>query len=128
MALSRAIALGNSSTLHGRAIRGPNLGMAVEVELRALWPQRIEPTVCNDKFLDGWLSRVRSEAIGFAGTEIVRRTIGYAHVSDWETLPAASRLAACRAQLCIGHWLITEAPALSIDRLVMETERRLREQ
>ena len=128
MALSRAIALGDSEHAAWTGDLVAQTWDGFEVELRALWPQRIEPTVCNDKFLDGWLSRVRSEAIGFAGTEIVRRTIGYAHVSDWETLPAASRLAACRAQLCIGHWLIAEAPALSIDRLVMETERRLREQ
>ena len=45
-----------------------------------------------------------ADALGFAGTEMVRRVIGYAHLTDLTTLP--DPLPASRAVLLLGRDLI----------------------
>jgi 5-methylthioribose kinase len=47
--------------------------------------------------------------VGFAGTELVRRIIGYAHLTDLETAPAQ----ASRAALRVGRDLIVRRAELT---------------
>jgi 5-methylthioribose kinase len=68
-------------------------------EVRRLWPDRIDPAVFNDEYLCAWLDSVHSDAIGMTAAELCRRTIGYAHVSDIETLEPLERAKAVRVTL-----------------------------
>ncbi|HTJ66153.1 MAG TPA: S-methyl-5-thioribose kinase [Actinospica sp.] len=72
-------------------------------ELRRRWPERVD-TFFDDAYLDRFLRRVWTDALGFAGTEMIRRVIGYAHVGDLTTLP--DPLPASRAVLLLGRALI----------------------
>ncbi|WP_328497402.1 S-methyl-5-thioribose kinase [Streptomyces sp. NBC_00414] len=74
-----------------------------ETEFRRLWPARVD-TFFDDAYLDRFLRRVWTDAVGFAGTEIVRRIIGFAHLTDLTTLP--DPVPASRATLLLGRQLI----------------------
>ncbi|GAA2347584.1 S-methyl-5-thioribose kinase [Streptomyces cuspidosporus] len=76
---------------------------AFEAELRRLWPARID-TFFDDAYLDRFLTQVWSESLGFAGTEIIRRVIGFAHLTDLTTLPDPGP--ASRRALLLGRELI----------------------
>ncbi|MFI6336523.1 S-methyl-5-thioribose kinase [Streptomyces sp. NPDC050535] len=76
---------------------------AFEAEFRRLWPTRVD-TFFDDAYLDRFLARVWTESIGFAGTEIVRRIIGFAHLTDLTTLP--DPVPASRRALLLGRELI----------------------
>lgn len=82
--------------------------LAFEQEFRSLWPNRIDPRVYNDEFLERWLDNVRREAMGFAGAEAARRIVGLAHVADIETLPEEPRSRACRGVLEAARYLVTQ--------------------
>ena len=56
-------------------------------EVRALWPARVDSRVFSDAYLENWLQKVYRDAIGMTAAELCRRTIGFAHVSDIESLP-----------------------------------------
>jgi len=104
---ARALALG-TVTDHAR-----QLAISWEAfvsELRRLWPDRVD-TFFDDAFLDRFLRRVWADSLGFAGTEIVRRVIGYAHLTDLTTLP--DPLPASRAALLLGRDLIVERDRLA---------------
>lgn len=58
-------------------------------------------------YLEHVLSQVFEDAIGFAGVEMIRRTIGLAHVADLETIqPLERRIEAKQKALAIGSELI----------------------
>ncbi|WP_133913492.1 S-methyl-5-thioribose kinase [Streptomyces sp. NBC_00582] len=76
---------------------------AFETEFRRLWPTRVD-TFFDDAYLDRFLRRVWTDAVGFAGTEIVRRVIGFAHLTDLTTLP--DPVPASRRALLLGRELI----------------------
>jgi len=92
---------------------------AFEAEFRRLWPTRVD-TFFDDAYLDRFLRRVRTESVGFAGTEIVRRIIGFAHLTDLTTLP--DPVSASRRALLLGRELIVRREELAssegIDALV----------
>ena len=61
-------------------------------------------------FQDDLLRSVLRDASGYAGCELIRRTVGFAHVPDYDSLePEAARLAAGRQNLSLGRALILGA-------------------
>ncbi|MGW2050174.1 S-methyl-5-thioribose kinase [Streptomyces sp. NPDC001858] len=83
---------------------------AFETEFRRLWPTRVD-TFFDDAYLDRFLRRVWTESIGYAGTEIIRRIIGFAHLTDLTTL--AEPVPASRRALLLGRELIVHRGELS---------------
>ncbi|MFF3849343.1 S-methyl-5-thioribose kinase [Streptomyces sp. NPDC002328] len=76
-----------------------------ETEFRRLWPSRVD-TFFDDAYLTRFLHRVWTESVGFAGTEIIRRIIGFAHLTDLTTLPDPLQVPASRRTLLLGRELI----------------------
>ncbi|MEV0482200.1 S-methyl-5-thioribose kinase [Streptomyces sp. NPDC050508] len=103
----RARALGTLSD-HGDQLRLS--WAAFETEFRRLWPTRVD-TFFDDAFLDRFLSRVWTDSVGYAGTEIVRRIIGFAHLTDLTTLP--DPVPASRRALLLGRELIVRRGEVS---------------
>lgn len=83
---------------------------AFETEFRRLWPTRVD-TFFDDTYLDRFLRRVWTDAVGYAGTEIVRRVIGFAHLTDLTTLPDPAP--ASRRALLLGRELIIRRTELT---------------
>ncbi|MFD9330548.1 S-methyl-5-thioribose kinase [Streptomyces sp. NPDC060065] len=104
---ARADALGTASD-HGDQLRLS--WEAFESEFRRLWPTRVD-TFFDDAYLDRFLARVRADSIGFAGTEIIRRIIGFAHLTDLTTLP--DPVPASRRALLLGRELILRRAELT---------------
>ncbi|MGW3413725.1 S-methyl-5-thioribose kinase [Streptomyces sp. NPDC000888] len=104
---ARADALG-TATDHGDQLRLS--WEAFESEFRRLWPTRVD-TFFDDAYLDRFLARVRTDSIGFAGTEIIRRIIGFAHLTDLTTLP--DPVPASRRSLLLGRELIIRRAELT---------------
>ena len=64
-------------------------------------------------FQDAFLRSVLQDAAGYAGCELIRRTVGFAHVLDYDSLqPEAARLSAGRQNLKLGCQLIMQASRL----------------
>ncbi|MET9972826.1 S-methyl-5-thioribose kinase [Streptomyces sp. NPDC006356] len=83
---------------------------AFEAEFRRLWPTRVD-TFFDDAYLDRFLRRVWTESLGYAGTEIVRRIIGFAHLTDLTTLE--DPVPASRRALLTGRELIVRRAELN---------------
>lgn len=80
-----------------------------------------EPTLCQKAYLGWYLDQVFQDTLGYAGTEMIRRTIGLAHVADIETIEDLEKRAeAEKLSLAIGH-------ALIVQRGEFETIRALKE-
>ncbi|MEX3107005.1 MULTISPECIES: S-methyl-5-thioribose kinase [unclassified Streptomyces] len=82
---------------------------AFETEFRRLWPTRVD-TFFNNAYLDRFLRRVWTDSVGYAGTEIIRRIIGFAHLTDLTTLPDPAP--ASRRALLLGRELIVRREEL----------------
>ncbi|MGX1473340.1 UNVERIFIED_CONTAM: 5-methylthioribose kinase [Streptomyces canus] len=76
---------------------------AFETQFRRLWPTRVD-TFFDDAYLDRFLRQVWTESLGYAGTEIIRRIIGFAHLTDLTTLE--DPVQASRRALLVGRELI----------------------
>ncbi|MEU5769138.1 S-methyl-5-thioribose kinase [Streptomyces asoensis] len=83
---------------------------AFESGFRRLWPSRAD-TFFDDACLDRFLRRVWTDAVGYAGAEIVRRVIGFAHLTDLTTLP--DPVTASRRALLLGRELIVRREELT---------------
>ncbi|WP_329548644.1 S-methyl-5-thioribose kinase [Streptomyces sp. NBC_01356] len=103
----RADALG-TATDHGDQLRLS--WEAFESEFRRLWPTRVD-TFFDDAYLDRFLARLWTESLGYAGTEIIRRIIGFAHLTDLTTLP--DPVPASRRALLLGRELILRRAELT---------------
>lgn len=103
----RARALGTLSD-HGDQLRLS--WEAFETEFRRLWPTRVD-TFFDDAYLDRFLRRVWTESLGYAGAEIIRRIIGFAHLTDLTTLE--DPVPASRRALLIGRELIVRRAELN---------------
>ncbi|WP_326724210.1 S-methyl-5-thioribose kinase [Streptomyces sp. NBC_00243] len=103
----RADALG-TATDHGDQLRLS--WEAFESEFRRLWPTRVD-TFFDDAYLDRFLARLWTESLGYAGTEIIRRIIGFAHLTDLTTLP--DPVPASRRALLLGRELIIRRAELT---------------
>jgi 5-methylthioribose kinase len=91
---------------------------AFEAEFRRLWPERVDPAF-TDEFLERWLQETWRRAVGFGAVKAVRRVVGWAKVSDIQTLDeeprvqaAGTALTAARAWL-LGRRTIEDAAALA---------------
>ena len=82
------------------------------------WPRRHSPGKYPDSYLSWWLHRIRSDAFGFAGCEIARRTVGLAKVSDLESLDDADYAAAAGTMLRLSRLLLVEQDPLTFEQLV----------
>lgn len=82
---------------------------AFETEFRRLWPTRVD-RFFDDAYLDRFLKRVWTESLGYAGAEIIRRIIGFAHLTDLTTLP--DQVPASRRALLLGRELIVRRAEL----------------
>lgn len=96
---------------HGDQLRLP--WEAFESEFRRLWPTRVG-TFFDDACLDRFLRRVWTESLGYAGTEVIRRIIGFAHLTDLTDLTTLGDPvpASCRA-LLIGRELTVRRDGLN---------------
>lgn len=67
-------------------------------EFWRLWPERVDANL-SDGDATAWLARVEHDMAGFAGCEAIRRIVGFAKVSDLESLDADQRVVAALAVL-----------------------------
>jgi len=76
-----------------------------------LWKTKsVEHFTQTPGYLDFFLKKVFTDAIGFAGCEIIRRTIGLAHVADLDSLKPYERKISVKQQaLLLGQTLIKNA-------------------
>jgi 5-methylthioribose kinase len=81
---------------------------AFEEELRSLWPRRHDPRVLGDAVLEDLLDEIGVDALVFAAAEATRRIVGFAKVSDIESLPAELRVGAARGTLAAARLLAHE--------------------
>jgi 5-methylthioribose kinase len=112
IAAARADRLGRPAAFreHVAAIL-PESWAAFQEELRSLWPSRAD-RFFNDAFLERWLRTTWHDAIGFAGAKAIRRMIGFAHVSDIETLDEPLRSSAAAAVVRAGRRFLVERAAI----------------
>lgn len=76
--------------------------------MRAAFEAVSSPSWSAAGFLDAFLDQVLRDTCGFAGTEMIRRTIGFAHVQDVDAIDdPAVRGAVQRQVLAIGRRLIS---------------------
>jgi 5-methylthioribose kinase len=85
---------------------------AFTAELRRLWPSRVD-TFFTDAYLERFLRHIWADSLGFAGTEIIRRIVGFAHLTDLTTLPDAIQVPASRHALLLGRELIVNRAAFA---------------
>ncbi|MFP1823761.1 S-methyl-5-thioribose kinase [Lonsdalea quercina] len=70
-----------------------------------------EPALAADGYAELFLRQVWQDAVGYCGSELIRRTIGLAHVADLDGIgDPQARLTAKRHALALGRALIVEAP------------------
>lgn len=75
--------------------------------MRAAFEAVSSPSWSAPGFLEAFLGQVLRDTCGFAGTEMIRRTIGFAHVKDVDAIDdPAVRAAVQRQVLAIGRRLI----------------------
>ncbi|ROO85783.1 5'-methylthioribose kinase [Actinocorallia herbida] len=90
---------------------------AFETEFRALWPDRVDPRVFEDDTLESFLTKVRTDAAVFAGAKAARRVIGFAKVSDLESLTPYRRELASRQALHAARILLTDGRTTPLNTL-----------
>ncbi len=71
-------------------------------------------------YAEQFLQQVWTDAVGYCGSELIRRTIGLAHVADLDSISDAEMRAECqRNALGLGRALIVNAPQIEhIDALL----------
>ncbi|TKI04875.1 S-methyl-5-thioribose kinase [Martelella alba] len=68
-------------------------------------------TLAEPEYVQYFLRRVWADALGYAGTELIRRTIGLAHVADLDDVADAAMRHECkRLAVKLGRMLILGAP------------------
>lgn len=80
-------------------------------------------------YVDALLRQVWVDTVGFAGSEMIRRTVGLAHVADLDSIRvAAQRLAAKENALRLGVYLVkyasTVQDVLALEQLVVSGDYR----
>lgn len=72
-----------------------------------------DPALAIAGYAEYFLQQVWHDAVGFCGSELIRRTIGFAHVADLDSIADAAMRADCqRHALSLGQWLIITAPQI----------------
>ncbi|WP_417617051.1 S-methyl-5-thioribose kinase [Oceanisphaera sp.] len=72
-----------------------------------------DPALAAPEYINDFLQRVWQDALGYAGCEIIRRTIGVAHVADIDNMAdPVQKTASQRQALALGRMLIMSADQL----------------
>lgn len=101
----RAEALGQADHLAAVQSLSGRTWDAFESTLRELWPERTG-TLLHDAFIDPWLVSLRQDAIAYGACKAIRRMVGFAKVTDIETLPADVHVDAAVAVIQRArHWM-----------------------
>jgi 5-methylthioribose kinase len=90
-------------------------------KFRSLWNEHnIDRLARTVGYQDHYMQRLLQDTIGFAGSKMVRRIVGLAHVADIDRIPDASdRKRAQKIALAIGKQLIKlNRQAASIEQLI----------
>lgn len=79
-----------------------------------------DPALQNSLYQQRFLQQVLADAIGYAGCELIRRTVGLAHVADLDNISDAKTRAACEIQAIeLGRTLILARASLtSVEQLL----------
>ncbi|CAM4006921.1 S-methyl-5-thioribose kinase [Serratia silvae] len=79
-----------------------------------------DATLALPGYAEQFLQQVWTDAVGYCGTELIRRTIGLAHVADLDSITDPEMRAECqRSALNLGRALIVNAPYIGhIDALL----------
>lgn len=86
---------------------GPESWSAFRDELGRRWPDRFD-RFYPDAFREAWLARTWDDALGFMATELIRRIVGFAHVSDIDSLEEPARTSAAAACVRLGRRLLLD--------------------
>lgn len=107
IAAARAFALGEDERAAWALGLLDETWQAFDATFRALWPQRLDPSVFTDATLEDFIAKVAVDGIGFAAAEAMRRIVGLAKTSDIETLPPELREGAARGVLRASRMMAT---------------------
>lgn len=108
LALARSIALGRDEHVDYISRLPEELWASFELNMRNLWPTRVDKRVYTDEFFEVLLKQWKLDAIGFAAAKMTRRIVGLAKASDIETLEPTQRVGAARGVLQAAQKLIRE--------------------
>ncbi|BBB25593.1 S-methyl-5-thioribose kinase [Amphritea japonica] len=80
-----------------------------------------EPSLKLPEYIDWYMQELLADSLGYAGTEMIRRTIGVAHVDDVESISDPKKRADSeRLSLVLGQILIKDRAGFrNIDQLVV---------
>lgn len=108
IAAARASALGNEDHMRWTLALPQQTWEAFEVEFRRQWPNRVDPRVYRDDFLESTLDTWRKEAWQFGAAKMARRIVGLAKTTDIETLDESVREGAARGVLQAARLMVRE--------------------
>jgi 5-methylthioribose kinase len=78
----------------------------------------------SERFIGAWLAELWSDALGYAGCEMIRRIIGISHVEDFEWIEDVGVRAACEARaLHLARRLLLERHRFAIPQAVTAAAR-----
>jgi 5-methylthioribose kinase len=109
LAHARASVLGRTEQSEWLAEFPFGLWAAFSKELRILWADRADRSF-GDEIVNEWLARTQRDMVGFAGCEVIRRIVGFAKVSDIETLERDDHITAAGAALGVAERFLTRPP------------------
>lgn len=73
-----------------------------------------EPALQNSLYQQRFMQQIWADTLGYAGCELIRRTVGLAHVADLDSISDSSVRGACEAKaLQLGRDLITQRHSLA---------------
>ncbi|MBY4678942.1 S-methyl-5-thioribose kinase [Marinobacterium arenosum] len=88
--------------------------------------QTNDPSLQLPQYADWYLGQLLADSLGYAGTELIRRTIGLAHVADMESITdPAQRAESERLALQLGRTLIVEREQLADMEAVIQRVKAL---
>lgn len=99
IAASRAFALGDEARAEWALSMIDQTWQGFEEEFRTRWPERRDPRVWREPFLEELLATWRDETRLFTAAELSRRIVGAAKTKDVELLPEDLREGAARGVL-----------------------------
>ncbi|WP_066372747.1 S-methyl-5-thioribose kinase [Herbidospora mongoliensis] len=114
LAAARSFVLGDTGHATWALGLAEETWTAFETEFTALWPDRVDPRIYGDGVLAAYLAKVRADSAVFAAAKATRRIIGFARVSDIETLPEPERATAIRGVLRVARHLLTTEPGRDV--------------
>ncbi|WP_026692256.1 S-methyl-5-thioribose kinase [Peribacillus kribbensis] len=96
-------------------------------EFSRLWEEGNEAYCKTTGYLQYVLDKTYSDSLGFAGCELIRRTIGLSHVKDLDGIPSENdRFAAKKTAIQLGRALILERKSgTQFDRFIQIVKSRL---